>query len=194
MKEKIKFRRQALSIRNQIADREGKSAAIADFLFKTTYFQRAKTIFLYCSYRSEVDTNIILETAWLQGKRVAIPKVLDNQMQFFQIHARDEILTGYRGIPEPEGKGEPVFPQKDDLILVPGTAFDKEGYRMGYGGGYYDRYLAKNRTGCITIGLAFLEQLYDQIPKDEYDICLDNIVTERGLVKHEDYTFNSRKD
>ncbi len=176
--EKTEFRRQALIKRKQIKNRKQKSTVITERILKLDCFRKAKTIFLYCSYHSEAETAQLLEAILLQGKQAAVPKVLSGRMQFYQIHSLNDIETGYKGIPEPKGDGEILIPEKDDLMLIPGIAFDKEGYRMGYGGGFYDRYLAEHLVSCKKIGVAFSEQIYEQIPREWYDVRMDAVITE----------------
>jgi len=185
-KRKSDFRRQALRVRNQIACRKEKSEEIADHVLRARWFETAETVFAYLSYRSEVETMTIVGEALRYGKRVAVPKVEGSRMQFYAIFSENDIREGYRGILEPVSCGAAVTPKDDDLILVPGVAFDRLGYRMGYGGGFYDRYLSENRAMYKTVGLAFSEQICERIPTDEYDIRLDMIITEKGAVRYED--------
>lgn len=186
MEEKAAFRREALRVRSRVACREEKSEAVAGYVLNIAWFKAAETVFAYLSYRSEVAAMPIVREAFRQGKRVAVPKVEGDRMQFYEITSEAEIKAGYKGIPEPVSCESAVVPKDGDLILVPGTAFDRCGYRMGYGGGFYDRYLSENRAAYKTLGLAFSEQIYERIPGDEYDVRLDMIITEKGAVRYED--------
>ena len=98
-------------------------------------------------------------------------------MVFCRIDSMEDLCVGYRGIREPKPECPVLVPSGRDLILVPGTAFDRRGYRMGYGGGYYDRFLSMIPDSCVCAGLAFPEQIADEIPVDSYDCRLDIILT-----------------
>ncbi|MBQ7935984.1 MAG: 5-formyltetrahydrofolate cyclo-ligase [Clostridia bacterium] len=164
----MKERRAALSA----SIRKKEETAAMERLFALPAFQNAPVLFCYASFGSEFPTEGIAEQAKQMGKRVAYPKVDGVNLHFYI----DSTLTsGYRGIPEPQG-GEEVQPTAVDFLLVPGLAFTKEGYRLGYGGGFYDRYLAglKERPFCCGIGYSC--QLAENLPVESHDRKLDEIV------------------
>lgn len=144
------------------------------FLSHPLYLQAA-SIYAYLSYNQEVRTEAIIRRAWADGKRVAVPKVLDGgtQMRFLWLEENSRICLGYKGIPEPT-EGEPADdPQA--LVLMPGLAFDREGRRMGYGGGFYDRFLAAQSHP--TVALCYDFQLLPFLPTQAHDIPVDAVLS-----------------
>lgn len=161
---------------------EEKSSAIHNFLFQTDSWERATTIGVTISRFPEVSTIEIIEKAWEQKKRVAVPKCYpkDSSMRFFYLTSFSELETVYFGLQEPI-ENETFYCEKNsiDLMLVPGVVFDKRGYRIGHGGGYYDRYL-QGFTG-ERVSLAFHEQLVASVPTENHDIPVEFIITDEGL-------------
>ena len=183
--EKRTFRKSALRWRAEITNRKEKSIQIAKNLFATQTYQNANMILAYMAYRSEAETMPVLEQAFAAHKCVAVPRVLrsENQrgngtMVFCRIASLDDCVKGAYGILEPREDCPIVQPDENSLILVPGCAFTRDGLRMGYGGGYYDRYL-QLYPKAVTIGYAFEEQIYDAIPSEEHDRQLDFVVTQK---------------
>lgn len=142
------------------------------FLAHPLYLQ-AKSIYAYLSYNQEVRTEMLISAALEDGKRVAVPKVFGEEMRFLWIDEDSPIAVGYKGIPEPV-EGE-IADDPDALVLMPGLAFDPFGRRMGYGGGFYDRFLAKEPHP--TIALCYDFQLLDALPTEEHDIPVDAVLT-----------------
>lgn len=183
--EKQVFRKRALKRRAEITNRQEKSVQIAKNLFATQMYQNADMIFAYMAYRSEAETMPVLEQAFAAHKCVAVPRVLlsdakqeNGTMVFCHIASLGDCVKGAYGILEPREDCPVVQPDENSLILVPGCAFTRNGLRMGYGGGYYDRYLQLHPK-TVTIGYAFEEQIYDAIPSEEYDRQLDFVVTQK---------------
>lgn len=151
-------------------------------------FQTAETVFVYASYKSEVDTKNLIQEAFKAGKRVAVPKVNGKEMDFFEICSWEELFPGYQGILEPQvQKKEPVVPKKNDLFLLPGVVFDRRGGRIGYGGGFYDRYLSKieQEYGSMPhlMALAFpCQMFYGTLPTQEHDKKMDCILTGKSVI------------
>ena len=170
-------RRKALSIE----ERAWMSEAIIKRILRHPWFQEATTIYLYMSYREEVDTRTLLKEAIRMGKNVAVPKVRGKEMEFYYIEDCEELRPGMRGIPEPEGETISLANDESALILMPLVGFDKAGNRIGYGGGYYDRYLERHPSHP-TIGLAYSIQEVDELPIEETDRRPDRIVTEEKEV------------
>ena len=151
--------------------RQHAEAGIAQRLFSCALYQEAEEVFCYASYGSETDTSRIIEESLRLGKRTAVPKVTgERRMEFYYISSMDELVPGYRGIPEPEGReGTEALPGRDALIILPGAAFDRKGNRLGYGGGFYDTYLAAHpQAGRAAI--AFALQIAEDIPSAPHDI------------------------
>lgn len=159
-------------------------------------FQSAREIYCYASLPDEVSTAGLMDEAWKAGKRVAVPRVTDEgKMDFFYIESLAELSPGYYGISEPAlnvgrlALPEPVsktgiYPDSDveesrTLILLPGAAFDKKGNRIGYGKGFYDRYLHRFPK-CRRIGIAYSLQCVDEILAEPFDISVEAVITEKG--------------
>ncbi len=138
-------------------------------------FTEADTVMIYFASNFEVDTSYIIACAKSLGKTICAPRVLNDTDMEAAIIGEDGFCRGAFGIWEPKG---PAI-SKVDLVFVPGVAFDKKGNRLGYGKGYYDRFLSK--TSASTVGLAFSCQIAESLPCDEHDKRLDMILTEEGL-------------
>ncbi|MBQ5607457.1 MAG: 5-formyltetrahydrofolate cyclo-ligase [Oscillospiraceae bacterium] len=137
-------------------------------------YQSAKTIYGYLPYNQEVRTVPMLEQALKDGKRVAVPKVYGDTMRFIYIEDMSAVAKGYAGIPEPIADG-PVAEDETALVLMPGLAFTKKGDRMGYGGGFYDRFLAQE-PNHPTLALCYAFQMVENLPVEEYDIPVDVVL------------------
>ena len=181
METKKEIRRRILNRRKSLSieERMWMSEAITKRTLRHPWFQKATTIYLYMSYQEEVDTRELLEEAIRMGKKVAAPKVQGKEMKFYYIESYEELHPGMKGIPEPEN----MHPANDisALMLMPIVGFDKVGNRIGYGGGYYDRYLEQHPSHP-TIGLAYSIQEVDELPIEETDWKPDRIVTEEKEV------------
>ena len=137
-------------------------------------YRQAKTIYGYLPYNQEVRTVPILEQALLDGKKVAVPKVYGDEMRFIYVTDLSLVDKGYAGIPEPVAD-EPVADDPTALVLMPGLAFDKEGHRIGYGGGFYDKFLA-SEPGHPTVALCYSFQMMEALETEEYDIPVDCVL------------------
>ncbi|KPK02451.1 MAG: hypothetical protein AMK71_02135 [Nitrospira bacterium SG8_35_4] len=170
-----------------------KEAAIEKTLFSLREFQKAGSILLYMSFRSEVNTMNYLEDVLSLGKTLILPRVAPKQrvLRLFEVRDVSELSPGYMGILEPPAKKErEVSLNTVDLVIIPGTGFDITGSRIGYGGGYYDRLLSyeskqlsRVEKHIITIALAFEEQIGNTIPTEPHDIKVDMIVTEKRTIR-----------
>ena len=139
-------------------------------------FCQAQRILVYADYNHEVVTRYLIEEAWRSGKEVAVPKVVGKDMVFYKLTDFSQLEPGYFGIPEPS-EGEIVeWPQA--LMIMPGVAFDRENHRVGYGGGFYDRYLEKHPE-IKRVAVAFSFQILEEVPTEPTDICPQIIVTEK---------------
>ena len=153
---------------------EEKSAALAKAFYETAEYKNAKTIYGYLPYNQEVRTMPILRQAQADGKRVAVPKVYGDEMKFLWLDDLNRTVSGAYSIPEPVGD-EPEAADETALILMPGLAFDPAGHRCGYGGGFYDKYLAAHKNHP-TIALCYGFQMYDHLDVDEFDIPVDAVI------------------
>ena len=154
---------------------EQRSAALAEKLFQTDTYRWARSLYGYLSFNQEVRTRPILQRAWADGKRVAVPKVIGDEMHFIWLGSFDDLSEGRFGILEPTADG-PVADDDTALVLMPGLAFDRQGRRVGYGGGYYDRWLAEH-PGHRTIALCYGFQLLENLETEAHDIRVDAVIT-----------------
>ena len=177
MESKKDIRKRVLEKRNCITDKEweDKSRLICEKVVTHPFFLQADAIYCYVDYRSEAGTRRIIEKAWKLGKKVAVPKVLGDEMEFYYIQSYEDLEEGYKGIREP--KQTNVAYDEDVLVIMPGAAFDKTCNRIGYGKGYYDKYL-QAQPNYKTIAIAFELQMVESIPTEAHDICPDIIITE----------------
>lgn len=150
------------------------SEELAQKLFAHPLYQAAKSIYGYMSYNQEVRTMPILRQAQADGKRVAVPKVYGDEMKFLWLDDLNRTVSGAYSIPEPVGD-EPEAADETALILMPGLAFDPAGHRCGYGGGFYDKYLAAHKNHP-TIALCYDFQMYEHLDVDEFDIPVDAVI------------------
>lgn len=197
---KREVREKALSLRDALlpAKRMAYSKEIIDRIIHLDCYQKAVAILVYINFRSEVETGMLIEKALLDEKAVFAPAVSGREMEFFRITSLNELKSGYQGILEPLQDAETSYRawlrQKENtstktLFCMPGAAFDRERNRIGYGGGYYDRYLSARsaehgeRSGDTeTIALAFSCQIFAKIPCEPHDLRPDRIVTEREII------------
>ncbi len=188
---KKQIRKEYLDKRNKLSQekREKASEKITERLLKMPEVKNASTVFAYASYKSEVSTKKLIQTLLLEGRKVALPRVNGTEMEFYEISSWEDLFPGYQGILEPsKGDAEAVRPHSRDVMLLPGVSFDYSGNRIGYGGGYYDRYL-KSLPGKkpVLIGLAFYKQVYPTfLPAEPQDETVTYVVTEKKKVKTEE--------
>ena len=158
-------------------------------------WNNASSVYLFFSLPNEINTRLLLDCAWQQGKQVFLPKVTPQkygEMSFYSCASKSELQPGPFGILEPAGRGAfSVLPGPRSLMIVPGLAFSPAGQRLGKGGGYYDRFFASASAsggsrpfaGATLIGLCFLAQLVDAVPVEEYDFSVHGVCTEQGILK-----------
>ena len=151
-----------------------RSACLAALFAASEAYRNAKTIYGYLPYNQEVRTVPMLERALREGKRVAVPKVYGEEMRFIYLADLSKVAKGYGGIPEPIEDG-PVAEDAHALVLMPGLAFDRQGHRIGYGGGFYDKFLAREPEHP-TIALCYDFQLLPELETEEFDIPVDTVL------------------
>ncbi len=144
-----------------------KSATLGRLLAQTAVYQAARTVYGYYPQNQEVRLLPILEAARAAGKRVALPKIVDGEMRFLYVTDRTSLVPGFGGIPEPAA-GE-IATDKTALVILPGLAFDRTGRRLGYGGGFYDRFLALE-PGHPTVALCYDFQVVPEVPAEAHDL------------------------
>lgn len=174
---KRNIRREALSRRDQLSQKERQIASykLADRIIGHQWFYRSDMLLIFASYGSEIDTSEIINEALRTGKKVYVPKVEGEIMHFYRICTMEELTPGYRGIPEPDGSSERYMYEEEEadrtLMIMPGAAFDPYKNRIGYGKGFYDKYLAdKEKLQLRTIAIGFHCQMVEEIPCEESDI------------------------
>lgn len=158
-----------------------KSNKIIDFLLEDPAFQEATVIGTTISAFPEVDTRKLLEKCWSAGKKTAVPKCdpITRAMSFRLVDNMSQLETVYMKLKEPIVElTDEVGPGQIELLIVPGVVFAKDGYRIGFGGGYYDRYLTRY-TGP-TRSLAFSEQLVESVPVEPHDLPVQRVYTDQG--------------
>lgn len=189
-------KRDALPYENRIEADEARNERIRCW----EIYQNAELLLFYVSYRSEADTRQLMKEALEAGRNVAVPKVVGTDMVFYRITDFSQLVEGYKGILEPDverceaiievhGAGAaqmqtqtgPVF-SLQTLLFVPGCAFDKKGGRMGYGGGFYDRFM-EAYPDALRVALAYEEQLVTEVPREAHDKQVDVIFTEKRLIQ-----------
>ncbi|HBI85800.1 MAG TPA: 5-formyltetrahydrofolate cyclo-ligase [Ruminococcus sp.] len=185
--QKKALRTEMMHLRREMpfAVRAAADHAIADAVLASPEYAAAKQVFAYVSMPHEVGTRELLARMLADGKTVGLPvcEMQTHTMLFYRLDSMTELVSGAYRIPVPPVSPERLLhPAADTLMLVPMLAFDGDGYRLGAGGGYYDRYLAANRVQ--TIGICYAACRQAQLPHDEYDRTLTCCVTEQ---KREDF-------
>jgi 5-formyltetrahydrofolate cyclo-ligase len=175
--EKKDIRKEVFARRKALKDQDRleKSEIICEKIMSTSLWKDAACIYAYMDCKGEVCMRPLLEAAWKEGKRVAVPKVFGTEMRFFYIHSYEDVEPGYYSIPEPTGGEEADCP--DALMIMPGVAFDDKRHRCGYGGGFYDRFLEAH-PALLTIAPAFDFQIMEQVPAEIFDRLPQMVVTE----------------
>ena len=154
------------------------------FLQSWDVFRQAKTIHIFISKTDEPDTSPIIESAWESGKTVAVPCVVPESFELFhsQLKSFEDLSSGALGVLEPSPEGRIAMnPESFDLVIIPGVAFDRQGGRLGYGKGYYDRFL--EQTGAFRLALAFNFQVLEKVPTEKHDVPMNGILTESGIIE-----------
>ncbi|MCF0228752.1 MAG: 5-formyltetrahydrofolate cyclo-ligase [Parasporobacterium sp.] len=159
------------------------SGEMSAHLLKMDAFADADTVFAFLSFNEEIDTGIILEKAFAAGKKVAVPRIGKKGMEFCYISSINDCVPGYMGIREPSADTQVSDgTEKNVFMIMPGLAFGKKGERIGYGAGYYDRYLAAHAgMNIIKAAVGYDFQLTDSLPSDEYDVLTDYVITPAGV-------------
>ena len=189
IQQKNTIRRRILAQRDAInpSQRCFKSLEIKNKIIEFPLFINAMILFVYCSYHSEVDTSQIMHHIGAIGKVLCVPRTLPARRQLQAIaiaNPRADLVPGYKGIPEPKserGNERLVSPQTIDIAIIPGAVFDLCGHRLGYGGGYYDRFLSLHAPKAYRVGIAFSEQLVDRLPSEDHDVPMDMLFTENDV-------------
>jgi len=169
-----------------LAEQTKKSEQILDSLVNLPEVQQVSTLFIYVNFRSEVQTIPFIKHCLSAGKTVTVPvtRVAEKKLQAIKLTDVDKDLQpGYCGIPEPVTILQQTMecdPSSIDMVILPGSVFDRQGGRLGYGGGYYDRFLVDAAPGAIRVAIAYESQLVDAIELQPHDQLMDWIITEKN--------------
>lgn len=178
---KKELRREILAQRKTLIEQEvsEKSRRICERVRKTVIYEKATDICIYMPIRNEVDVTLLVEPALADGKRIWIPRVVGEVMEFNEYDEAALERSESFGILESTSEVY-LEPDENTLIIMPGAVFDRAGNRIGYGGGFYDRYLQKHPE-CRTVAVCYDLQVVDHIPAESHDIRPEMIVTESGV-------------
>lgn len=184
---KTDFRKAYRNIRDALPDRQRKhlSEAIKRRLLEADFYKNAKVIMAYIAFGSEVETNDICNNAFVDGKRLAVPLCNrgNNTISAWEIKGQSELKEGCYGIKEPNTAIATLMPPSEiDIVLVPALCYDLKGGRIGYGKGYYDRFLPLLPSHTLKIGLAYEQQLVNSLPGEAHDIGLDMVITPERII------------
>jgi 5-formyltetrahydrofolate cyclo-ligase len=164
------------------------SAVIFERLVRLPQYAQARIVLCYVSFRSEVSTHAFIARMWADGKRVVVPYCEAQHLELFCLDSFDDVAPGTLGIlePKPELRGQDhrrAKVQEIDLLVVPGLAFDRQGGRLGYGKGYFDRLLPGARADALVAAVAFECQVFDAVPMRAYDVRVDAVITENDVYR-----------
>lgn len=187
--------RKVLIEKRRLLDKEYRYAAdleIARKVLELKYYQAASNVFIYSSTDDEADTVLITQKALSADKKVYFPKVVAaGIMNFYQVKApAQDLCSGYMGILEPDTSRCDAAQCTPDIIIMPGVGFDNNLNRLGYGGGFYDRYLERLSDDTVKIAISYDVQHVDKIPVLENDIKADILITEKGIWTREKFSLN----
>lgn len=174
--DKKELRRAIRDLKRAMTEEEivSRSQKLGQLFAASEAYRNAKTIYGYLPYNQEVRTVAMLEKALADGKKVAVPKCYGEEMRFIYMDDLSKVEKGYAGIPEPIAD-EPVADDPTALVLMPGLAFDPAGHRCGYGGGFYDKFLAAE-PNHPTLALCYEFQMFDHLEVDSHDIPVDTVL------------------
>lgn len=181
---KRELRKRMLAVRGAIpaVACEARSREIAKRILALPQFGVARTVLAFAPIRREVRTAAVMDAAWSQGKRVALPRVTETGLALFEVDATTVLVDGAFGVSEPPETATRVEPADVDFALIPALAVDPEGHRIGYGGGYYDRLLPTMTNACACV-VAFDFQLIAEVPRLATDAAADLVVTDDRLIE-----------
>lgn len=180
IREEVLKKRKGLSAQ----DRAIYSEKIAEKILTSDFYKNSETIMCFINFSNEVSTRNFMERVIADGKRIAVPITYPDTYQLKPsiLKSLNELEPGFYNILTPKKEFERfIDPSEIDLVIVPGVAFRKDGYRVGYGGGYYDRFLSKI-PNTPTIAIGFDIQIVEDLPVDSYDIAVDYIYTEKNII------------
>lgn len=183
---KQEMRVEAAARRAKQPDAERLSRIILEQFSALPAYAAARTLMVYLDVRSEVRTRWFLPTAWAEAKQVVVPYCNNGNIELFLLRGVEELAPGAMGVLEPKPelrrrRDRNVAPTDLDLIVAPGLAFDRRGGRLGYGKGYYDRFLHRLRDDALKVAICFECQIFPEIPVLEHDVRMDGVITENAV-------------
>ncbi len=191
--ERKELRKKILALRDTLLPdkRAQKSRSVIEHLWSIDNFSSTNTLFVYVNFKSEVETLHLISQCLDKGMRVTVPFTLPDESRLIPYRITDpyqDLRPGYCSIPEPDPQQlSTVDPGEIDTVILPGSVFDRQGGRLGYGGGYYDRFL-NNAPRAVRIAIAFQLQVVSEVPLLAHDQRFDYLVTETGVTNVSDYT------
>lgn len=182
MKDKKTIRKEILTVRKNLKKDEVEelSVAVCGIVREQEVYKKAEDICLYMPINNETDVRYLAEPARREGKRVWLPKVAGSEMDFYAYDEDTKMIEGAYNIQEPESE-EILKPDDNTLVIMPGAAFSEHRDRIGYGGGYYDKYLEKHPK-CMTMAVCYNFQIVDELPAEEHDIKPQAVVSETKVL------------
>lgn len=183
---KLALRNQMRAVREALPKSacEARSAEITRRLLTLEELERASTILVFAPIRNEVRTRTCMEALWAAGKRVALPRVVGDELKLQLVGSTTELVEGAFTVPEPPEEAPQVKPSEVDFALVPALAVDPRGYRVGYGGGYYDKLIPQLENACTCV-VAYDFQLISEVPELPLDVAVDLVVTDERVIRAE---------
>ncbi len=186
-KAKAEIRRQALLRRRALVDKEERSRQVWGHLWSFSPLLEASVVCCYVALPEEVQTQDGLRSLLAHGKQVLVPFCAGDELEVRAISSLKELAPGRWGIPEPivsvrDNPDRRVPLDRVDIVLVPGLAFDRSGRRLGWGKGFYDRFLRRLPARCLRVGLAYECQLFPELPLTPHDVLVEVLVTEGGII------------
>ncbi len=186
-----KLKKQKLGLRDKLPVelQEQYSSRIIKHVLEMDLFKRAATVFIYVDFRSEVKTQSLINTMFSLGKKVVVPVTLLDERDLLPVQIRNlesDLVPGYASILEPVESiriTNYISPESIDIIFLPGSVFDESGGRMGYGGGFYDRFVSGKAPQAHRVGLCYELQMVQKAPLQDHDERMDTIVTEKRIIQ-----------
>ncbi|EOD01747.1 5-formyltetrahydrofolate cyclo-ligase [Caldisalinibacter kiritimatiensis] len=187
--QKEKLRKEILNIRNNMkkSEVEGLSEKIISRLVNMDIFKESKNVMIYLSFKNEVDTYKLLSHCKRLKKNVIVPFTVKEKKEIIPTLLKDqekELVKSYYGYMEPSKEYlRPVNKEDIDIVIVPGVVFDERCCRIGFGGGYYDRFFSDVKDKVIKVGIAYEFQIVERVPVEEFDVPLDYVITEKRIIR-----------
>ena len=183
--DKKEIRREIIAKRDLIKNKSELDEKIEEKLRNNEIYKNSKNIFIYLGFGSEINTIKYVEDFLNEGKKIIIPYTdMKNKVMYgIEVNTLDGLKKNKFGILEPTDTSK-IFNKEDiDLVIMPGVAFDRSGNRIGYGGGYYDKFLCEMSSDIPTIALAYNIQILEEVPSEKHDIKVGMVITEKETIK-----------